>query len=589
MPYRLSKDGKTVINAQTNTPVNGGKHQTKQQALAHLRALEANVSEAHKTMYTVKQTEYGYKIYLGTKDCGFDAHPTVASAKAQCDSLNAQLKKGSKFSFGELADDQMKAITTNNATSVGFGVSEGNVSDIPESPSKYKVGDDVYIKAYSSEGRVVKTVRQKNGGVLYTIRASDGVYYATAQDLARKSMAIKDITKREWLEKYFTFRGQPLATEFNRLKNEPSYIPNGRVSQTWELFIKMLRRAERNELIPYASTDKLANKTQKVYALDRALREGNHPQARQELIKTISEALQYFIALHDKAVSLPKRLLESVVGERIFKSAKSQPLTTLTLADILYQLREAVQDKLDSGEPVTIRQVTITKPDEIRIVSNDVQVKQGKGEWLSLRPDEIATLSQWCYTPSPVDHENAVNVAVRNGAKVPSEVLADYPELSQHVNAQKAINPIREAFIGVATIGKQFDDNGTVNEDAIRGVQASIQKARAFMNPLANQHADEALRMLEGALSQEGEQVKGLIEGAKNHIKQAFTAQRATKQETPTTKASTSTLTARNDLSVKIEPMSTGSITVGTLPQWMTENKLPETPIVAKTETLETE
>lgn len=46
MPYHLSADGLAVLK-EDGDPVPGGKHKTKAEALAHLKALEVNVSEAH--------------------------------------------------------------------------------------------------------------------------------------------------------------------------------------------------------------------------------------------------------------------------------------------------------------------------------------------------------------------------------------------------------------------------------------------------------------------------------------------------------------------------------------------------------------
>src|SRR5258706_14223359 len=45
MPYHLSKDKKTVLQAD-GKPVPGGRHKSPAEALAHLQALEANVSDS---------------------------------------------------------------------------------------------------------------------------------------------------------------------------------------------------------------------------------------------------------------------------------------------------------------------------------------------------------------------------------------------------------------------------------------------------------------------------------------------------------------------------------------------------------------
>ena len=45
MPYRLSDDKLTVLNAETGEVVK--KHKTREEALAHLKALETNVPDAH--------------------------------------------------------------------------------------------------------------------------------------------------------------------------------------------------------------------------------------------------------------------------------------------------------------------------------------------------------------------------------------------------------------------------------------------------------------------------------------------------------------------------------------------------------------
>ena len=48
MPYRLNEAGTTVVQAESGKPVPGGEHKTHEEALAHLGALEANVSDADK-------------------------------------------------------------------------------------------------------------------------------------------------------------------------------------------------------------------------------------------------------------------------------------------------------------------------------------------------------------------------------------------------------------------------------------------------------------------------------------------------------------------------------------------------------------
>ena len=47
MPYHLSPDKLSVLD-ESGKPVPGGKHKTRGQALAHLRALEVNVTDARK-------------------------------------------------------------------------------------------------------------------------------------------------------------------------------------------------------------------------------------------------------------------------------------------------------------------------------------------------------------------------------------------------------------------------------------------------------------------------------------------------------------------------------------------------------------
>lgn len=59
MPYKLN--GTRVAKASTGKVVPGGSHETKKQALAHLRALEINVSEAHGHSGSSRKNSRGRK------------------------------------------------------------------------------------------------------------------------------------------------------------------------------------------------------------------------------------------------------------------------------------------------------------------------------------------------------------------------------------------------------------------------------------------------------------------------------------------------------------------------------------------------
>jgi hypothetical protein len=70
MPYKLSEDGLTVLNADTGEPVKGGEHASHDDALAHLQALEANVPEAHKALNKAVQDIPALRHATDGADCG---------------------------------------------------------------------------------------------------------------------------------------------------------------------------------------------------------------------------------------------------------------------------------------------------------------------------------------------------------------------------------------------------------------------------------------------------------------------------------------------------------------------------------------
>lgn len=57
MPYDLRSSGSAweVYNTETGETVPGGRHSGKEKALAHLRALAANVEHSEEELWTIRE------------------------------------------------------------------------------------------------------------------------------------------------------------------------------------------------------------------------------------------------------------------------------------------------------------------------------------------------------------------------------------------------------------------------------------------------------------------------------------------------------------------------------------------------------
>ena len=84
MPYKLSKDGKTVLNADTGESVPGGKHPNHKSALKHLAALEINVPDAKKKeSMTIKERINNFVATLKAKGDGKSGYLVSDNGKGE--------------------------------------------------------------------------------------------------------------------------------------------------------------------------------------------------------------------------------------------------------------------------------------------------------------------------------------------------------------------------------------------------------------------------------------------------------------------------------------------------------------------------
>lgn len=465
MPYTVSGNTVHYQNAD-GTPgavVPGGEHKTHAEALAHLRALEANVEDA-KNM-------------------------------------------------------SEKTITTGNAGSAGFGVPDNAVSEpLQTVDTKFVKGDTVLVKSMNAEGVIASLAPMKSGAVMYRVSLKSGGFaVCMVNDLqwAGKAQVKEeqdsDLVKTVQPGKKTPNTPQTIDYIAKRITGMAVYVKKNLLDTPPNKFTLSIVLNDLNDLgilwqklrtgAPAEST--VADRLKAALMIFRQIHLDTPDKERRVLVSLLIHRL-----------SEASRMAREVVLQRSrVASAKADEQPALwqkTKADLLTDAIREVQDCVKDGQPVDCAGVVVNDPESIRLANGAIQVKVAEGDWKALTDPETDSLCMRFECASPTMHQSMVKYAVSSGKDVPAAVLADYPEISQQqadIKAVKSATQLTKALIkalGLRYKRAKFD--AILSKEVVKTMPEQGKKAaRAIQNArrsgLLSGECEKALRRMK---AQEG-------------------------------------------------------------------------------------
>jgi len=433
MPYMMQGDTVHYRNSDgtAGAIVPGGAHNSHVEAVSHLRALEANVSDAKEK--AMSETE--------------------------------------------------KTLNTGDAGSAGFAVNPDDKAPLQTADTKYAKDDEVLVKSLNAPGIIVSLARQKSGGVIYRVTLkSGGIAVCAADDLVYAGKArVKEDAKKT--------PNTPRVADYvnKRMLGLAIYIRKMLMDTPPNKFTLSIVLNDINDL--QTLWQKLRTGARGENVVDERLRAAM-TIFRQIHLNTPDKERRVLASLLSHRLNEAARVVREIVLSRTRVASTKEdapvPLWQKTKEAVLHDALTEVQATLADGQPVAVSGITVTDPENIRIADKCMQIKAGD-DWKALSDEETDALCVRFECLSPSMHRSMVKMACQKGEDVPADVLVDYPDISQQqveVKSIKSATALTKTLIkalGLRYKRKSFP--ALLENDVIKQMPDRCQKAaRAIRN-----------------------------------------------------------------------------------------------------------